>query len=146
VTSVLLDVGVVIALLDDRHVFHEPAHRWAAARRDVEWLICPVVENGVLRVLSQPKYRNALATTAEVKQLLGRFYAAINYRFVPDAISLVADVQFADERSFTSHHVTDLYLVALAQHYDARFATFDTRIPIAALHGMMRTIERIPTT
>jgi uncharacterized protein len=99
-----------------------------------------------LPVLSQSKYSNALATTAEVKQLLRRFYAAINYRFVPDAISLVADVQFADERSFTSQHVTDLYLLALAQHHNARLATLDARIPVTALHGVRQTIERIATT
>ena len=38
----LLDVNVLIALLDRRHVHHEPAHGWFATAQADGWATCPL--------------------------------------------------------------------------------------------------------
>lgn len=51
----LLDVNGLIALLDDAHVFSRRANEWldAEPRRIAT---CPIVEMGVVRILSAPAY------------------------------------------------------------------------------------------
>ena len=50
-TRHLLDVNAVIALIDPLHVHHERAHRWFASRGGAPWHTCPLVQNGVVRVV-----------------------------------------------------------------------------------------------
>jgi predicted nucleic acid-binding protein len=49
-----LDVVVLIALLDRRHVHPEPAHAWFTASNPAGWATCPLPQNAVLRILGQP--------------------------------------------------------------------------------------------
>ena len=49
----LLDVNVWIALFDDAHRFSERANAFIA-KPGVQVATCPLVENGVVRVLSSP--------------------------------------------------------------------------------------------
>ncbi len=53
----LLDVNVLIALLDRRHVHHEAAHGWFATAQADGWATCPLTQNAVLRILGQPPTR-----------------------------------------------------------------------------------------
>ena len=48
-----------MALFDPDHVHHEPAHEWFATHRDAGWATCPLTENGLVRVLSNPAYTDA---------------------------------------------------------------------------------------
>jgi predicted nucleic acid-binding protein len=57
--AALLDVNVLDALLDRRHVHHEPAHAWFAASHPAGWAACPLSQNAVLRILSQPRCPNS---------------------------------------------------------------------------------------
>ena len=57
-TEHLLDVNVVIALIDPLHLHHDRAHRWFATRGASTWHTCPIVQNGVVRVVSNPRYPN----------------------------------------------------------------------------------------
>ena len=59
----LLDVNLLIALLDPDHVFHERAHDWWEANRSAGWASCPLTENGVVRVMSNPNYSRQLRLT-----------------------------------------------------------------------------------
>ena len=52
----LLDINVIIALLDANHVMHACARRWLERELETGWASCPVTQNGVLRILSQPAY------------------------------------------------------------------------------------------
>ena len=66
----LLDVNVWIALFDDAHQFSEPANAFIA-KRGVQIASCPLVENGVVRVLSSPHYsRHGALGIAQVRQRL----------------------------------------------------------------------------
>jgi predicted nucleic acid-binding protein len=44
-------VNVLIALLDPGHIQHDLAHEWFAAQGKQSWATCPLIENGVLRII-----------------------------------------------------------------------------------------------
>ena len=141
-TRYLLDVNTLLALLDPQHVFHDAAHRWAASNDSATWLTCPLVQNGVLRVASQPRYPNSLGTVSAVRDLLRAFTAHARHAFIADDVSLLDDAIAQPER-LTPANVTDVYLLRLAQQHDAKLATFDRRIPVDAIHDGGNALEII---
>ena len=80
----LLDVNVLIALLDRRHVHHEPAHRWFAGSRG-PWATCPLTQNAVLRIVGHPRYPNSPGGPAKVSPVLRRLIAHPGHVFWPEA-------------------------------------------------------------
>lgn len=130
----LMDVNVIIALLDPDHVFHERAHVWWAANFKSGWASCPLTENGVVRIMSNPNYSGKIRFTPN--DLIGwmrRFVKQSDHQFWPDEISLLDEKIFAAERIHGSQQLTDLYLLALATKHHARLVTFDQGIPLSAV-------------
>jgi len=141
VNAFLLDINVVLAIVDPRHQFHAAVHAWIAARPGAGFLTSPLVQLGVVRVLSQPRYPNNLGTAAEALGLLRRFSAHPRHAFCADDLSLVDPGIIARESELTPSRLTDLYLLALAVRHGARLATFDRRIPADAVVGGMEALE-----
>ena len=86
----LLDVNVLIALLDENHVHHAAASDWLAERIESGWASCPLTQNGCIRILSQPRYPNALG----VGEAMARLWTAVStphHRFIADDVSLLDD-------------------------------------------------------
>jgi toxin-antitoxin system PIN domain toxin len=142
VTAHLLDVNVLIALVDPAHVHHEPAHRWFAAQGRTAWATCPMTENGLVRVLSQPTYPNRPGDAPAVLAILGQICASEGHEFWPDDVSLREIVQ--PGAIVTHRQVTNIYLLGLAARHGGRLATFDGRIPTTAVRGGARALELIP--
>ncbi len=138
----LLDVNVLIGLIDPSHVHHDRAHRWFEEAGQLGWLSCPTTQNGVLRIVSSPRYSNS-QPMASVLESLASLVMAGNHSFVPDSISLLGDV-IDHLRLLSSGQVTDTYLLALAKANDARLATFDTKIVTSAVADGSRTLFQIP--
>jgi len=132
----LLDVNVVVALLDPAHVHHDRAHAWLSSFRAASsgvWATSPIVENGFVRVVSNPRYAGRRATVRQAVAILGAFTASPDHAFWPDAIS-VLDASHVDCRVLVGHlQVTDAYLLALAVHNGGRLVTFDRSIPVEAV-------------
>ena len=63
-TTVLLDVNLLIALVDPAHALHDAAHVWFAQQGRVSWAPCPITENGLLRIVGNPRYPTAKSPTA----------------------------------------------------------------------------------
>lgn len=130
----LLDVNTLLALLDPAHQFHDAAHAWVASgSASVRWLTSPLVQNGVIRVASQPRYPSRLGTAGEVRAILQAFCDDPRHQFCPDDISLLDDTLLIRPELLTPDRITDLYLLALAKQHGARLATFDQRIPAEAV-------------
>lgn len=142
----LPDVNTVLALLDPMHVHHEAAHQWYASQFPLRLILCPHVENGVIRVASQPKYPNCLGTSSRVRDVLQEFVQKVNAAFCKTDVSLLDNEVLLQAGTLTPSRVSDLYLLALAAANDARFATFDTRIPAAAVAGGSAALEIIPVS
>ena len=131
----LFDVNTVLALLDPRHVFHDAAHGWLGQQNDLHWLTSPIIQNGVIRVASNARYPNHLGTSGQVRGVLQDFCNDARHEFCPDDVSLLDNTRLTRPELLTPPSVTDLYLVALALHHRAQLATFDARIPAAAIRG-----------
>jgi len=130
----LLDVNVVIALLDPDHAFHESAHAWWGKNFKRGWASCPLTENGVVRLMSDPNYSEKIRfTPGDLIGRLRKFAAQSNHEFWPDEISLRDEKIFAAERIHSSRQLTDLYLLALAASHHGRLVTFDKGIPLSAV-------------
>lgn len=124
-TSYLLDVNVLIALIDPTHVRHDQAHVWFATRGKQSWATCPLTENGVLRIVGHSRYTNSPGTPAAVAELLGVLRSLGGHQFWRDDISLF-DAQLIDpSRLLESSQVTDSYLLALAVAHCGELATFN---------------------
>lgn len=141
-TAHLVDVNVVIALLDPLHVHHERAHRWFGAREASPWHTCPTVQNGVVRVVSNPRYPNSQPAPV-VLASLASLAAHRDHVFLPDSVSLL-DASVHTERLLASSQVTDTYLLHLAASNDAQLATFDARLVTTAVPSGAEVLFAIP--
>ena len=72
----LLDVNVLIAIFAPHHIHHEAAHAWFAANRSSGWATCPLTENGMVRILSNPASSPVAERPAELAQRLQPFLDA----------------------------------------------------------------------
>ncbi|HEX4120958.1 MAG TPA: TA system VapC family ribonuclease toxin [Verrucomicrobiae bacterium] len=132
----LLDINVLIALLDPDHVFHDRAHTWWKAHAKSGWASCPLTENGVVRIMSNPAYsRAAKFRPGDLIELLDLFASQSNHEFWPDDLSLRDKSAFARDRLHRSRAITDIYLLALAVKHQGSLATFDQAIPISVVPG-----------
>ena len=141
----LLDLNVLVALFDAAHVHHEAAHRWFAAIGKASWATCPITENGVVRVLSNPAYPTVSASPGEVTERLRIFCTQPGHAFWQDVLSLTDSTVLDVSRLSGHQQITDLYLAGLAACQGGKLATFDTSIPVAALVGAPAdVVEVIP--
>jgi len=140
----LLDVNALLALLDPMHVHHDAAHQWYEQQSPMSLLLCSHVENGVIRVASQPKYPNCLGTSGRVREVLRQFSRQLRTQSCAREISLLVEGVLLRADLLTPSRVSDLYLLALAAANGARLATFDQRIPTAAVAGGAESLELIP--
>lgn len=131
----LLDVNVLIALLDRRHVNHEAAHGWFATAQADGWATCPLTQNAVLRILGQPRYPNSPGPPAVVAPLVAELMRHPQHQFWPDSLSLVDHSGVDASRLLEASQLTDTYLLALATTHGGRLASFDRRLSCAGVAG-----------
>lgn len=134
-STFLLDVNVLIALIDAAHIHHRVAHRWFAEIGNKAWATCPLTENAVLRIVGQNSYPNPRGTPAAVAEVLGKFRAVAGHVFWPDDITLFDSRMVEVQRLSNARQVTDSYLLALACAHNGKFATFDKRVITDAVPG-----------
>ena len=131
----LLDVNVLVALFDPAHIHHESAHRWFSEAREGGWATCPMTENGLVRVISNPAYPGRRTTVADAVSRLRRFAGSDAHTHWVDDVSILGEGTF-DASHLTGHReVTDAYLLALCVQHDGALATFDRSIRTEAVPG-----------
>ena len=134
-TTFLLDVNVLIALVDSAHVHHEAAHDWFAHVGQAAWATCAMTENGLLRIVGNPRYPNSPGTPAAVVGMLAQMRSLPGHVFWADGISLL-DAGLVDDTRLISHaQITDSYLLALACAHNGHLVSFDRRLVPDAVHG-----------
>lgn len=131
----LLDVNVLIALIDPSHVAHDAAHAWFAAEGARSWATCPITENGVLRILGNPKYPNSPGSPAFVAPIVTQMRGLAGHTFWTDDISLTGSEIVEPDKIATPAQVTDVHLLALAVAKGGKLATFDRRLAVNAVRG-----------
>jgi hypothetical protein len=131
----LLGVNVWVALFDDAHLFSDRANAFIG-EPGVRIATCPLVENGVIRVLNLPSYgRGGALGLARVRDRLRLACAALDHEFWPDEVSLRDDASADFNRVHGHQQITDVYLLALAVRRGGCLATFDQAIPLSAVPG-----------
>ena len=134
-TTCLLDVNVLIALIDPAHVQHDAAHAWFGRDGHKSWATCLLTENGLLRIVGHARYPNSAGTPAAVLPLLTAMCALPGHAHWADHITLRDAERIDATRLLSSAQVTDSYLLALARAHGGRLATFDRRLVTDAVHG-----------
>jgi predicted nucleic acid-binding protein len=131
----LLDVNVWIALLDEAHVHH--AHAVAFfEQKNLKIASCPLVENGVIRVLNLPSYSKFGPVGFDrVRSKLREICEDMDHEFWPDSLSLRSDGLIDWTRVLGHNQVTDVYLLALAKENQGCLATLDHRVAISTVVG-----------
>jgi uncharacterized protein len=130
----LYDVNSLIALFDPQHTQHLKIRARHEAQAALGWATCPITQNGLLRIVSQPKYTNP-STVSELRALLASATNDQSNELWADDISL-ADSQVIDAQiALTSGMLTSVYLLALAVKNNGRLITFDSRISHRAVVG-----------
>ena len=133
----LLDVKVWIALIDNAHQLSDLANVFIA-KTGVKIATCPLVENGVVRVMSSPHYsRRGAPAIQQVRERLREAWGALDHAFWADDVSLREDERFNFARVQGHNQITDLYLLALAVHHGGCLASFDQSIALSSVHGAM---------
>ena len=142
-TTFLLDVNVLIALVDPTHVQHDAAHEWFGLHGQKAWATCPLTENGLMRIVGHARYPNSPGTPAAVAHLMATLRALPGHAFWPDDISLL-DARWIDAtRLLSAAQVTDSYLLALACAHGGQLASFDRRLVTDAVRGGARRLHLI---
>lgn len=132
----LLDVNVVIALIDPAHSHHQRAHHWFEKVDNRAWATCPIVQNGVIRILSQPGYGNALPSPKVAAEYLTAVCDRHGHEFWPDDLSLLTSDTIDLSKLLSPRQITDAYLLGLAVARGGKLATIDQRLnPIAVRDG-----------
>lgn len=135
----LLDVNVLLALFDPRHVHHAPAHRWFD---DVTaFATTPLTETAFVRLVSNPEVggespATALAALRAIRGLPG-------HEFLPDDASL-AEPAIGLDALVGHRQVTDFHLVGLAARHRMTLATFDAKLPRSLADPDRRRVLVVP--
>ncbi len=100
---------------------------------------CPLVENGVIRIMSSPSYsRRGVPPLQQVRAKLREACGLLDHAFWPDDISLRDDDRFDFNRVQGHNQITDLYLLGLAVKHGGCLVTFDQAIALSSVHGATR--------
>ncbi len=130
----LFDVNVLVALFDPSHIHHLTAHDWFAESSEQGWATCPLTENGLIRVLSNPSYPGRRTTVHDAARRLTVFCQSPQHGFWEDSLS-VLDESVQTQRIQGHRQVTDVYLLALAVARGGRLVTLDAGMSLAAVRN-----------
>jgi toxin-antitoxin system PIN domain toxin len=133
VSGYLLDVNVLIAILSKKDPRHPAAMRWFEESGHQSWYTCPIVENGTLRILTNPQASKNPISFAQAAEMLESLFPLGKHRFIPENISLLDSRLIDRSVNITHKQSTDVYLLALAVHHEATFATFDRNVASRAV-------------
>jgi uncharacterized protein len=131
----LLDVNVWVAMLDEAHVFHSAVIAFIE-QPNRQIATCPLVENGILRILNLPSYGKYGAVGFDaVRNKVRENCTLLDHEFWPDDISLQQDNRVHWPRVIGHQQITDVYLLALAVAHQGCLATLDHRVSLSTVVG-----------
>ena len=136
--AALLDVNVLLALFNPRHVHHDIAHDWFADAHGQAWATCAITQNGLIRLATNPASHFEPYRVVEIVDHLRRFCSSPGHIFWSESVSLT-DTTLFDLSRITGHgQITDVYLLGLVKKHGGTLVTFDASIPLKAVTGATR--------
>jgi hypothetical protein len=125
----LLDVNVLIALAEPKHVHHQAVMRWFNTP-GLDWGMCAFTEAGFLRVATNPIAGSY--TMAESTAVLASLTSHLGYRYWPITAGWATLAAPFQERVFGHQQITDAYLLGLALKENGVLVTLDKAIKFLA--------------
>lgn len=144
-TTALLDLNILTALLWPAHEHHETAHRWFGARRTARWATCPLTQLGFVRIVSNPSFSRDALSPAEALALLAVNLAHPAHEFWTDSLPVPAAVGAVEAGLQGHRQLTDAYLLALARRRKGVLATFDRGLRALAGDALGSALEIVPS-
>ena len=135
----LLDVNILIALIDRQHVFHNKVKLWFQKYSISGWATCPITENGLLRIISNPQYPNTDLSLEDARDLLEFLCLQPGHVFWEDSVSVTSRGDFP--KLTASKQLTDLYLLALAKKNGGKLVSLDPRIEAGLISDGLKHFE-----
>jgi toxin-antitoxin system PIN domain toxin len=128
---ILLDVGVWLAAVWQRHMHHPAAADWFDNQTD-DLIFCRVTQVGLLRLLSNPAVmRDDAIARSEAWRIFDQLWADERVLWAEEPAELDAVLRAISARDDKSHKLwTDDYLAAFAQTSGATLATLDRQLAI----------------
>lgn len=121
----LLDVNVLVALLDEDHIYHQPVTGWFDTPR-LQWAVCPFTEAGFLRYMTRPKTGDM--SVEEATAMLARMAQQPGYHYQPISTDWHTLCGPLFGRLFGHNQITDACLLGLAVHEALVLVTLDKAI------------------
>jgi predicted nucleic acid-binding protein len=118
--------------------------RWFRSNSSKGWSTCPITENGLIRVMSLPRYPSGRRTPQQIIERLQMLKSvqALTHESWADEISLTDASLFRPQYITGSLLVTDAYLLGLAAKRGAKLVSFDRSLPWQAIrNGTAKLIE-----
>lgn len=125
----LLDANVLLALAWPQHAHHAQAHAWFRHVGHSAWATCAITQLAFVRISANPRLTVEGVTPHVAASLLEQMTQLPGHHYLQDLPAMNRMPLFQATLLLGHRQVTDLYLLALAQHHQVRLATFDQGIP-----------------
>jgi toxin-antitoxin system PIN domain toxin len=127
VKGYLLDANVLLALAWPSHVHHARVQQWLASHRAAGWATCAGTQLAFVRLSSQPAFSPHYKTPEEAVRLLHLLTGTPHHSFWSEPAGGFdgPEVTTLFKKIVTHHHVTDGWLVGVAEAHDGKLATLD---------------------
>src|SRR5262249_29658930 len=127
-STYLLDINVLVALLWTNHEQHAIARDWFKSHQKSGWATCPLTQAGFVRVSSNPRVFPDAPLPMKALEVLQSNLESSAHHFWKDEIPLVQAIAPFESRLVGHQRITDAYLLGLAIHKHGVLATFDNGI------------------
>lgn len=124
----LADLNVLLALLWPRHESHEAAHAWFAQSGHRAWATNPLVQLGVLRLLTNPAVTQGAVSPATALHALSETTSQSGHEFWPLDREVPVSLKPLAGRLKGHRQWTDALLLWQATARDGVLVTFDAGV------------------
>lgn len=145
-TTYLVDINILIALLDINHDLHTRALNWFLDSGRHGWHSCPTTQSGVIRIMGGRWYGPTRLAPDASGSRLRSMMEGTSHSFVPDDASLLDPDVVNLSLVGTGGDVTDAYLLRLAVAHHVSLATMDGRLNTAAVTNGDQHLYVIPSS
>lgn len=130
----LLDVNFLVALAHPIHEHHALCRNWIRTHGSKGWALCPLTENGMLRLICGPLMGDSRYELHDGIAYLERLKQLPECKFITDSLS-ITDPSSSIRRASGHQQITDAYLLDLCRFHHLRLVTLDRGIEKLQLPG-----------
>jgi len=144
-STTLLDLNILTALLWPDHEHHTAAHAWFSKRAPAPWATCPLTQLGFVRLVTNPAFSPEALSPPQAIALLAQNIAHERHEFWSENLQVANAVKGMEPRLSGYRQITDAYLLALAKQRKGVLATFDRGLQNLAAGVFESALEIVAT-